>query len=79
MKKNINELGFLSVMRLQLGVCADNYHLDDDILEMTPMARVRLISAWNHHDRYLADTFAGYFRSQGLYLTTNPNADGVIV
>jgi outer membrane protease len=45
---------------------------------MTPFKRVSLIAGWRHGDDTWADTYKSYFESQGLYLTTNPNADRVI-
>jgi hypothetical protein len=74
----IDDLGFLKEMRKRLGIEQNDTSLDSEIMQMSPIDRVRLIAGWELGDPQWADTFKEYFESQGLYLTTNPEADGVI-
>ena len=75
---DINELGYVEEMRQRLGLSRSNTCLDDRIEKMEPMERVRLIAGWINGDPAWADIWKEYFESQGLYLTTNPNAEGVL-
>lgn len=74
----IDDLGYVEEMRQRLGVSSDDPSLDEKIISMNPMERVGLIAGWVHGDNSWANVWKDYFRSQGLYLTTNPEADGVI-
>ena len=75
---NIEELGYIEEMRQRLGGNADDPTFDCDILIRSPLARVRLIAGWFLGDEEWADTFKDYFESQGLFLTTNENDEGII-
>ena len=77
-KMTIEEMGYADVMRQRLGLKKDDTRKDRAIEEMEPMERVRLIAGWYHGDGMWADTCKEYFESQGIYLTTNPDADGII-
>ena len=77
-KLTIEELGYVKEMRQRLGLDPNNKSKDKFIESISPMRRVRLITGWYLGDGFWADSFKSYFWSQGLYLTTNPNADGVI-
>lgn len=77
-KLTIEELGYVEEMKRRLGFHGDDPTINKDIENMKPMQRVRLLAGWFLGDEYWADTFKQYFESQGLYLTTNPDADGVI-
>ena len=77
-KMTIEEMGYANVMRQRLGLKKDDTSKDGDIEKMQPIERVRLIAGWNHGDGLWADTYKEYFESQGIYLTTNPDADGII-
>ena len=74
----IDDLGYVEAMRQRLGLDEKDTRKDDKIVAMTPMQRVRLIAGWYHGDESWADTWSGYFESQGLYLTTDAEANGVI-
>ena len=74
----LKEIGYLEEMRQRLGLDENDTAKDEAIADMTPMQRVQLIAGWLHGDNFWADTWQDYFKSQGLYLTTNPEADGVI-
>lgn len=74
----IDDLGYVEEMRQRLGHDAEDTSCDNLILNMTPIARVRLIAGWYLGGPDWAEEFKSYFESQGLYLTTNPEADGVI-
>ena len=74
----IEEMGYVDVMRQRLGLKKDDTRKDKVIESMEPMERVRLIAGWYHGNGLWADTYKEYFESQGIYLTTNPAADGII-
>ena len=74
----LDDIGYIEDIRQRMGLEEDDKSRDVEILAMTPMERVRLIVGWNHGDGSWADTYKEYFESQGLYFTTNPEADGVI-
>lgn len=77
-KISIDELGYVEEMRKRLGLDECDTSRDSEIEEMQPIDRVRLIAGWVLGSAEWADIFKEYFESQGLYLTTNYNADGVI-
>lgn len=77
-KLTIEELGYVEEMRQRLGLDENDTSADVRLEKMHPMRRVRLLAGWYLGDPYWADTFKGYFESQGIYLTTNPDSDGVI-
>lgn len=74
----IEELGYVEEMRQRLGLSEDDESRDKEIEAMDPLQRVRLIAGWYLGDGGWADTFREYCESQGLYLTTDPEANGVI-
>lgn len=74
----IEELGYVPEMRQRMGLDEDCTDLDKDIECMTPMDRIGLIAGWYLGSDSWAGTFKEWCESQGVYLTTNPNADGVI-
>jgi hypothetical protein len=74
----IENIGNLAAIRGRLGVEEDDPSKDEEILRMTPLQRVRLIAGWELGDEGWADTFKSWFEGQGLYLTTNPEGDGVV-
>jgi hypothetical protein len=78
LKLGIGELGYVEKMRQRLGLEEDDPKKDHLIIAMTPMQRVRLIAGYVLGDSGWADEFKDYFESQGLFLTTNPDADGVL-
>jgi hypothetical protein len=65
-------------MRQRLGLKEDDTSRDAFILKKTPMERVRLLAGWHHGSESWADEWKETFEGQGLYLTTNPDADGVL-
>lgn len=77
-KLTIDELGYVEEMRRRLDLDPEDTSCDADIVSMSPMQRVRLIAGWYHGSGSWADTWKEYFESQGIWLTTNPDADGVI-
>lgn len=77
-KLTIDEIGYLEEIRKRMGFNENDKSMDKDIEEMTPMERSRLVIGWYLGDGSWADTCKQYFESQGLYLTTNPEADGII-
>lgn len=74
----IDELGYVEEMRQRLGLDPDDTSRDKEIESMSPMDRIRLLAGWFHGDSDWAGEWKHYFESQGLYLTTNPEADGVL-
>ena len=78
MKLTIEEIGYVEELRRRLGLKEDDNSLDNEIEEMDPMERVSLLAGWFLGSEAWAYTFKGYFESQGLFLTTNPEADGVL-
>lgn len=77
-KMAVEEMGYIEVMRQRLGLKEDDTSKDGDIEKMQPLDRVRLIAGWYQGDGIWVDTYKEYFESQGIYLTTNPDADGII-
>ena len=77
-KLKIGELGYVEEMRQRLGLDKNDVSNDQKLENMEPMSRVWLIAGWFLGSGSWADTFKEYFESQGLFLTTNPDADGVI-
>ena len=77
-KMTVEEMGYVDAMRQRLRLEKDDASKDKVIESMEPMERVRLISGWYHGSGIWADTYKKYFESQGIYLTTNPGADGII-
>ena len=77
-KLTVDEIGYLEEIRKRLGLDENDTSRDKDIVEMEPMERVRLFVGWYHGDGSWADKYKGYFESQGLYVTENPEADGII-
>jgi len=77
-KMKIDEMGYVDEMRQRLGLEEGDTRKDAEIESMSPLSRVRLIAGWFLGYDNWANTFKEYFKSQGLYLTTNPEADGVI-
>jgi hypothetical protein len=75
MKLTIEEIGYVDEIRARLEYNSS----DKEIENMEPMERVRLLAGWFLGYESWTDTFKGYFESQGLYLTTNPEADGVLL
>lgn len=75
---DINDIWNVEAIRQRLGLDENDTSRDSYILEMSPMERVRLIVGWYHGSEYWADTYVGYFESQGIYLTTDPGANGII-
>jgi hypothetical protein len=65
-------------MRGRLGLDSKDTRKDVEIEHMTPMQRVRLIAGWTLGSDCWADTFKEYFESQGIYLTIDPNAEGIL-
>lgn len=74
----IDDLGYVEEMRQRLGVAADDTRKDAKLLAMKPMQRVKLISGWILGDEQWAVMFKNYFESQGLYITTDPEAKGIV-
>jgi hypothetical protein len=74
----ISDLGYVEEMRQRMGFGENDASRDKEIESMEPFARVRLIAGWYLGNGFWADTFKEYCASQGLYLTTNPDAEGVI-
>lgn len=75
---NIDDIWNMEAMRQRLGLEENDTSRDNEILNMSPMERVRLIAGWYHGSESWADTYVGYFESQGVYLTTDPGANGII-
>lgn len=77
-KVTIDDLGYVEEMRRRLGLSKDDTSRDKEIEDMDPLDRVRLIAGWHLGDADWADIFKNYFESQGLYLTTDSEANGII-
>jgi len=77
-KMKIDEMGYVEEMRQRLGLAPNDTSMDAKIEFMPPMQRVGLITGWEHGSESWAETYREYFESQGLYLTTDPNANGVL-
>lgn len=77
-KLTINDIGFVSEIRQRLGLEPEDNSKDDYILQLQPFDRVKLIVGWYiGHDNW-GNTFKSFCESQGIYLTTNQNNEGVI-
>jgi hypothetical protein len=74
----IEEMGYVKEMRQRLGLEPEDIELDGYIESLSPMERVRLIAGWYQGDEKWADAYKEYFESQGIYLTTDANATGII-
>lgn len=74
----IDELGYVEEMRQRLGLEKDDQSADEEILSAKPLDRVSLIAGWYLGDPTWARSFKHYFESQGLYLTTDKEANGII-
>lgn len=78
MSLKIEELGYVEEMRQRLGLDENDSCKDKYIESISPLERVRLIAGWYLGGGGWADTFVEYFKSQGLYLTEDPDANGII-
>jgi hypothetical protein len=78
MKLTIEDLGYVEEMRERLGLEPDDTSSDDEIVSMSPLKRVELLAGWHLGDPSWTETFKYWCESQGIYWTTNPDADGVI-
>jgi hypothetical protein len=75
----LNEIGYLGELRQRLGAEDENdTRFDNDILKLSPFERVRHIAGWNLGDSYWAITFKHWCESQGIYLTTDADNEGII-
>ena len=74
----IGDIGYIEDIRRRIGILEDDTSCDDEILKMEPMERVRKLCGWNLGDEGWADSFHSWLESQGLWITANPEADGVI-
>jgi hypothetical protein len=74
----IDEMGYVWEMRQSLGLDENDTSRDAEIEAMTPMRRVELVVGWYLGDPKWAVRFRNFFENQGLWLTTNPDADGVM-
>jgi len=74
----IEEMEFVEVMRQRLGLEPEDTELDYYIESLSPLERVRLIAGWYQGDEKWADIYKEYFESQGIYLTTDANANEII-
>ena len=77
-RPTINELDYVEEMRQRLGLKPDDTSKDEEIEKLSPFQRVRLIAGWYLGHPDWADTFKEYCESQGIYLTTDPEANGII-
>ena len=77
-KMTVEEMGYVENMRQRMGLEKDDTSQDKAIEAMEPFERVRLIAGWFHGNGLWADTYKEYFESQGIYLTTDPEASGII-
>ena len=71
----IAELPYIDSMRQRLGLKPNDSSKDAYIGSLSLFERVRLIAGWEHGDEGWPDTWRDYFESQGLYLTTDPEAE----
>jgi hypothetical protein len=74
----IEEMGYVEEMRQRLGLSPDDTSADKELEATPPLQRVKLISGWVLGDPMWVNSFKIYFESQGLYLTTDPCANGVL-
>ena len=76
---DISEVGYVEEMLKRLG---ERSFTDQPLLglleEMTPWERYRLLCGWFHGHESWATTHKEKMESQGLYITTDPNANGVL-
>lgn len=75
---SINEIGYLEEIRRSINVDQYDTSADYEIVNMRAFDRVKLLCGWYLGDPYWATRFKDICASQGLYLTSNPLADGVI-
>ena len=74
----IDEIGYIEEIRQRMGLDENDTSADEEIEYMEPMERVRLLAGFYHGNDDWADTWKEYFESQGIYLTTNSDVDGII-
>lgn len=76
-KLTIDDIGYLKEIRQSLELDENDSSEDCNILAMEPFHRVSLICGWYLWYDTWASEFKKYCESQGIYLTTNHDADGV--
>ena len=69
---------YIKEIRQRLELHENDTSEDQRIKRMAPFRRVQLIAGWRLGDDEWSDEFKGWCESQGLYLTTDPEANGVI-
>lgn len=74
----IEEIAYVEEMRQRLGLEKDDTRKDKYIESLDQFQRVGLIVGWFHGSESWASKYKEYFESQGIYLTTNADADGII-
>lgn len=74
----IDEIGYVEELRQRLGLAGDDDSKDSMIERMEPFQRVRMIAGWYLGDSNWGDTFKDYCESQGVYLTIDADANGII-
>jgi len=78
-KLTIDDLGYVAELRQRLGLNnPDDTRRDSEIEDMEPFERVRLLAGWYIGSEGWADTFKSWCESQGIYLTIDPEAKGII-
>jgi hypothetical protein len=68
----------IKVLREYSELEEDDSSQDEMLLALPPMERMEMIAGWHLGDPSWANQFKQWFENQGLYLTTNKDADGVI-
>lgn len=74
----VDDIVDIEAMRQRLGLKENDTIRDIKIVKMTPFERVKLLAGWYDGNSERAIIWKERFESQGLFLTTNPDADGVI-
>lgn len=77
-KPTIGELGYVPEMRQRLGLEGDDTSFDLEIDRRVPFDRLRLICGWYLGDNGWADTFKEWCASQGIWMTTDGEAPGIL-
>jgi len=80
MELTIEDIGHIEDIRGRLGVedSENDTRRDNIILKMSAEDRVRAICGWHIGDESWYDTFKEYCGSQGIFLTTDPEANGIL-
>ena len=77
---SLDEIGYLGDIRQRFGAKDENdTSYDAYILKLSAFERLRSLCGWHLGSENWADQFKEYCESQGIYLTVDENADGILL